>query len=512
MNTPKGTPTLDKKAIRVMIIDQLKTNHPNFTSRSRTEKRKIANEACKTVERMIRRGQIDTPELTQAERIGLGEIPEGVMTIEETKQALQNHQRSVLPLQFPTQKRRLKDPMLRKMDEVLQDSFLDQLLATPGMTPAMRTWMPSMLLRIELLRTYRYPEVSIRKYCDLLSELDRREERTFCHLSLRKRECPDHSLLSRFRSSLSTEMRINLMVFILAFFLSDDIVGEGTLYALDSTDVAIPINNQPLVKLEIPGHGHIRLYADLDCDCGKRRNKRDKSSMFVGYRIHTLCVVDAQREYAFPVLSLAVAANHHDSQVLEPMLALAKAIGLDVRVLSLDEAYSNADKQKDLIEQEDMMAVTTPQSKAAVPPDVDSKTGQVFCHGGCEHSMTWCGYDGEAGGHCYTCGAEPGSCPFEWGCPKERTIPLDTGLFGPIPFASPMSRAVQNIRKVAERPFNLFKHMDGVEPCRMKSQPTFAAQMVFSQMIGLFKVMAKLRAQPKDSSDRPVQGEMKLAS
>ena len=511
MNSGKDTPALDKKAIRSMIIAELRENYPNFNRLPRQAKRQIAEDACKEVRRVAKQGQLESPQLTQAERIGLGEIPAGVKTLEEMKRELQEHRQGFLQLQPPSRRNQLKDPVLRKMDEVLVDSFLDRLLAPTGMTPAKRTWMPSRLLRIELLRTYRYPELTSRKYCGFLSELDRKEERTFCHLSLRKNECPDHSLLSRFRSSLSMEMQINLMVFLLTFFLADDFASEKTLYALDSTDVAVPINNQPLAKLELPGVGHIRLYADLDCDCGKRRNKRNKSPMFVGYRIHTLCVIDVQRQYAFPVLSLAVAANHHDSQVLEPMLALAKAIGLDVRLLSLDEAYANADQQKELLEEQKLIAVSTPKSKAKVPPDVDAKSGQVFCHEACEQAMTWCGYDSEAGGHCYRCEAEMGSCPFEQVCPKERTVQLDTGKFGPIPSSSPLSQTVKDLRKVAERPFNLLKHFDGVEPCRMKTQTTFSAQMVFSQMIGLFKVMAELRAQPKERG-RPIQEELLAAS
>ena len=64
------------------------------------------------------------------------------------------------------------------------------------------------------------------------------------------------------------------------------------LHTMDSTDVAEPVNTSPLGKIEMPDGSFIRFYADLSCDCGSRRNKRDKSKMFVGYRVHTLCVAD----------------------------------------------------------------------------------------------------------------------------------------------------------------------------------------------------------------------------
>jgi hypothetical protein len=78
---------------------------------------------------------------------------------------------------------------------------------------------------------------------------------------------------------------------------------------------------------------------------------------------------------------------------------------------------------------------------------------------------------------------------------------MDTGLFGPVPNCVPEAQKAVDIRKIAERPFNLIKHMDGLEPCRMKTHATVSAQAVFSQMIGLFKVMAGLRSVPKSDKE-----------
>jgi len=48
-----------------------------------------------------------------------------------------------------------------------------------------------------------------------------------------------------------------------------------------------------------PGHPDrgdkkVRIYSELDADCGKRRKKRNKSEYFAGYRLHTLVVLDPQ--------------------------------------------------------------------------------------------------------------------------------------------------------------------------------------------------------------------------
>ncbi len=67
-------------------------------------------------------------------------------------------------------------------------------------------------------------------------------------------------------------------------------------------------------------------------------------------------------------------------------------------------------------------------------------------------------------------------------------------------------------RKTCERPFNLMKHMDGVEPCRMKRIASVRAQVVYAQMAHLLRVMAGVRSVPaqKDREHLPVQQELYL--
>jgi len=495
----KATEELDKKAIRIFVTRRLTVEYPHFNQLKRKEKRRIVGEACKAAEKAIKAGEIEIPELTAEELLGLGERPKGIMTLEEMTQFIENHERTML--RFPTKARKqlIKKTLLQIMDELLDDSLLDRLLAPPGMTPSMREWMPSRLLRIELLRAALFPEWSVRKFCGYLSELSRKEERVFCNLPLHRKEMCDHSTLSTFRASLTFEMRVNLMVYMVHHFLASGRLGDSVLHTMDSTDVAEPVNTSPLGKIEMPDGSFIRFYSDLSCDCGSRRNKRDKSKMFVGYRVHTLCVADVESGIAFPLLSLTVAANHHDSQVLEPLLALARAVGIEVKVLSADEAYADAKKQTALREEHGLLVVTPSKSKASVPDNVDSETGQVFMDGACEMPMRWDGYDKENGGHVFVCAGD--TCPRAALCAKERIIPMDTGLFGPVPRCVPEAQEAVDIRKIAERPFNLLKHMDGLEPCRMKTQSTVSAQAVFSQMIGIFKVMAGLRSVPSSEKE-----------
>ena len=498
----KNTASLDKKAIKAHIKSQLEAEYPSFNKLKRKEKRKVVRTACKTAEQTIKARNMNVPELTDEERLGMGTIPAGIMSIDEMKEFIEDHKRTVIQLANPSRSQHIKDPLLVHMDEVLDNGLLDRLLATGSMTPSMRDWMPSRLLRMELLRTANFPELSVRKFCHCMANLSRKEERSFCGLSLRELEMADHSTLSTFRSSLTFEMRVNLMVYLMQHFLSSGRLGEGVLHTVDSTDVAIKINSSPLGKIEMPDGSFIRFYSDLSSDCGSRRNKRDKSKMFVGYRVHTLCVADVESGIAFPLLSLALAANHHDSQILNPLLALARAVGIDMKVLSADEAYADAENQKKLRDEHGILVVTPSKSKTAAPQNVDAEKGTVFLDGACETPMCWAGYDEEDSGHVFLCGDDDNACPRKALCHRERIIPLDTGLFGPVPRCVPEAEDVIGIRKITERPFNLLKHMDGLEPCRMKTQNTVSAQVVFSQVIGIFKVTAGLRAVPKPENEK----------
>lgn len=507
----KNTSSVDAKAIRESIKRQLQDSHPEFNRLKRKQKRAVVTAFAKQTVAALKSGE-PAPRMSQEERIGLDPLPPDIMSLDEMQTYIEDQRRTVLPLRSPSRDAMIQDPLLQVMDELLIDSVLDGLLAPPGMRPGMRDWMPSQLFRIELLRTALFPELSVRKFCTLLEKPEKtKEERAFCNLRTNSKEMCEHSTLSTFRGSLTFAQRVNLMVYMIHLLQASGRLGAQLMHAVDSTDVAEPICSRPLYKIELPDGSFLRFYADLDADCGSRRNKRDKSKMFVGYRVHTLCVIDVKTGISFPLLSLTSAANHHDSQLLEPLLAIAAATGVEIKLLSADEAYADAERQARLLEEDDIRVVTAPKAKVELPEHVDPETQGVFCHGDCEVPMKWNGYDPEDGGHVFTCGDDCGQCFHCPICPRERIIPLDTGCFGPLPSCVDEAQEAIDIRKTAERPFNLLKHMDGLEPCRMKTWSTISAQAVFSQAVGIFKVLAGLRAVPRPD-DKPRQEVLPIAA
>ena len=125
-------------------------------------------------------------------------------------------------------------------------------------------------------------------------------------------------------------------------FFEYDFLGDSVVHCVDSSELAID-NQRLLASVEVKGQ-KIRIYDDIDCDCGKRRNKRDKSVYVVGYRVHTLTAINAKSGHSFPLISLLAPANHHDSNFLVLLIKLGKAIGLDLKLITADEAYHDNDR------------------------------------------------------------------------------------------------------------------------------------------------------------------------
>jgi len=483
----------DKKAIRNSILLQIERDCPFFNRLKRREKRRVLQKLCDATRQAMKEESLQLPSMSQSELLGLGPIPKGIMSLEEMKSFVEDHKRTVFRLDSPTRKRAIHDPVLRFLDEMLDDHALDFLLAPPGMTPSKRQWMPSRLLRIELLRTARFGMWSVRDFCKYISSLERKEERAFCRLPLHKLEMCDHSRLSTFRSSLTFEMRVNLMVYMIHHFMASGRLGKKLVHMMDSTDISMPINDTPIEKLKMPDSSFIRFYSDLLSDAGARRRKRNKSNKFIGYRMHTICVGDMESGIAFPLLSLAISANHSDSLMLVLLAELAQSLGLDIKVMAVDEGYLSAPNHQALRCRHGIISVVKPSKIAVCPDHVDPKKGTVFATEVCETPMRWRGFDTNEKAHVFTCNSENSSCMWSSRCPKERLLPMDTGFFGTVPWCDPAAKRVVDARKITERPFNLMKHFDGLEPCRMRNHRTMSAQIVFSQMIGIANVLAGQR-------------------
>jgi len=288
------------------------------------------------------------------------------------------------------------------------------------------------------------------------------------------------------------------LVYILYHFNKSGVIGDAILHGVDSTELASDCK-LPLATLNIKGK-KIRVYNDIDCDCGKRRNKRGKSPYVIGYRLHALTAIDAKTGNSFPLVSLLAPANHHDSHFLPFLVNLAQAMGIDVRLITADEAYH--DKDGSLYEDTGVILTTPSDAKVALPRHTDGATGGVYCHGNCSVPMQYVGVEDRK--HEYKCGADSGECPFFSACAQYRHIPVDGGLFQRIPHHNGLIHNAHDIRKNSEKPFNLLKNQTGLETVRVRSQhATMARCMLGSIAVLLIKMVGARRK--KQPADRPQQ-------
>ncbi len=487
------------KNIKLIIRKQLKKEFLNWKRLTKKLKKKISTDVLKAVE-----AEYDFDQhikVCDAELLGIETqcSDKGIIKLDEMARFVDmvnsnkitkfsNYNRSAIYI---------KDEELQFVDNLIDDGIINRLLAYDGYSPAMRDIFPSNLFRAELLKAIKYPEISYRKFCkEEYLGLERQQNRVFVGLPLHKKTMIDHSQLCRFRLGLSFVQQVNLLVYILHYFNQSGLLGDCHLHGVDSTELANDCKI-PLASLKIKGR-KIKIYNDIDCDCGARRNKRDKSPYVVGYRLHTLTAIDAKTGHSFPLVSLLAPANHHDSHFLLFLVNLAQSMGLDVKLVTADEAYH--DKDGSLFEETGAIVTTPPSKRVKMPKHVDKNNGQVFCNNSCATSMLHVGL--ENNNHEYKCGAEPGECLHSPTCPQCRFIPVDSGLFQHIPHHTGQVDQALDIRKNCERPFNLLKNQTGLETIRVRSQHATMTRCTMSSIAVLLLEMAGTRKKKK-APDKP---------
>ena len=485
---------MHRKDIKRILIKQLKTKYPNWKRLSKKTKKEIARAV---LDEAVKGYDFTAPVKAPLEELlGISEqLPmSGMMDLKEMSQFIEDFNRSNL-IKLSSYNRSpiyIKDKELILIDELMNDEIINKLLSYDGYSPCQRELFPSHLFRAELLKAIKYPEISYRKFCgkDYLGR-DQKENRVFIGLPLHKNKMIDHTELSKFRTSMKFSQLVNLTVYFLYHFKQSGLLSDNYLHGIDSTELANDCRI-PLASVEIEGK-KIRIYNDIDSDCGKRRNKRDKSSYVVGYRLHTLTAINAENGHSFPLISLLAPANHHDSNFLKPLINLAQAMGLNLKLITADEAYP--DFNGELFKETGVHLIAPPSSKVKLPNNVDSNSLSVTCDDLCEIPMQYIGCGEE--GHEFKCNAAAGECSRPGECPQFRVIPIDKGSFKRIAHGSEQVQEAIDIRKNIERPFNLLKNQTGLEKVRVRSQHALLVRCAFSAIGTLLIEMAGTRRKEK---------------
>ena len=492
---------MQEKDIKRLVIKQLKTKFPYWRRLTKKQKKALAKEALNNV--------MASCEPNQAMHVPLHELtnmpalPADIIPLSEMGKFIEDRTRGFLPFTRHCFQRYLDDQELRLIDSLLDDRVLNDLLAYPGYTPAMRQVSPAQLFRAELLKALRYADMSYRKYCALLvNRLENKSVRAFLHLPLHKTILVHHSQLSQFRSTLTITHLANLMVYVTHLLVRElKLPYPFQICGVDSSDLASSCCPVPLATLNV-GQKKVRIYDELDADCGKRRKKRNKSEYFVGYRLHSLTLIDPHSGHNYPLLSLVAPANHHDNLLLPQLVAFGRAMGLKIQVITADAAYGDAEQNQKLKKDFGVTVVTSPSQKVKTPEHVDPDRRHVFMDDYCETPMRYLGTTET--GHEFGCDAEPQECFRAPLCPQCRELPFDSGQFGQLPGIFKEVDQIRKLRKHIERSYNLFKHRAGLEHLRLKSQQSVMAAVTFVHLATVLIEIAT-HHQAVDKEHRPKQ-------
>jgi len=486
------------KDIKLTVKKQLKAKFPGWKRLCKGRKRELAKQVLEEV-----MAEYDFSSAVSAplhELTGVPEVPAGVIPLSEMEEFIAGTRSGLLDFKRSWSQKRIKDPELKAIDSLLDDRVIDRLLAYDGYTPSKRNIYPHNLLRAELLKCLKYPEFSYRKFCgEVLNNLENKTERAFVHLPLHKKTKIDHSQLSQFRSGLTFSQSINLSVYMVHLLVrSGSVEHPFSICGVDSTELPINYNHSLLCSVEV-GKKKVRIYSDLDADCGVRRKKRDKSEYFIGYRAHTLMALDPKTGHNFPLFSLIAPGNHHDNLFLEQLLSIARAMGLDMSVVTGDTAYADAEKNLEIQNDFDISVVTPADKNVKPPVDVDPERGFVYLDEYCDTAMEFMGRTDD--GHEFKCGAD--DCPRSRVCPQYRVVPFDSGFFGQIPEQAAGIEKVRDVRKHIERSYNLLKHREGLEPLRTRSQQGVMCQTTFANMATLLlEIVGTRRTESKEVAEQ----------
>ncbi|MCP4749542.1 MAG: transposase [Proteobacteria bacterium] len=374
------------KNIKLIVKKQLKKDHPHWQRMTKKEKKELAKQVTAAiVDDYDFKQEIDAP-IEELIDIDSQAVDEDIIALDEMNALIDNfHENSLVDVgKIKKLRVNIVNGQLKYVDNLLDNHIINRLLSYKGFSPPMRKFMPSDFLRAELLKAVKYPEIAYRKYCtEEYLGLDRKENREFIGLPLHKKQMIDHTQLSKFRSSLTFAQNVNLLVYILCLFYRSGILKGNVIHGVDSTelfnDTARPLFTTTIKKQKI------RVYEDLDCDCGTRRNEHNKNKYFIGYRMHTLTAIDAQTRHSFPLVSPVAPGNHHDSLFIKPLTQLAQAMGIEIKLITADEAYD--DKDGSLYEETGVTVITPPSADAKLPENVDPETFSVAFDDMCDIAM-----------------------------------------------------------------------------------------------------------------------------
>jgi hypothetical protein len=485
---------MHRKNIRRIITAQLKKNLPGWKKMTGKSKKELTGEiVIEAADSHDCSRTVDIPagELTGTEDQGPSE---GIRSLPEMAACIENFHSDNLSdsdgLKKPYPE--IADEELQFAVQILDDRIISSLAVPDSYSAGHREIQPCQLFRMELLKIVKYPETSYRKFCTAeYSGRERKQNRRFARLPLNTRKMTGHTELCHFRRDLRFNQLMNVLVYFLHHFYESGCPENTVIHGIDSAGLPSG-TNYPLCTIKVSGR-KIRICSDPGCDCGKRRNKRDKSFYVTGCRLHALTAMNPPTGHGFPLVPVVGAAGHHGSLFLKPLINPARALGIDIKLITADQACHGSDGS--VLNETGVYVIAPASGQAKLPDNVLESPLRVTCNDSCEIPMTFPGATPE--GHGSGCGATPGECMFESICPKSGIVDFDNGHFRPVPAFHASSQEAAGIRKNCERLFNLTKKREGTGQAGVRSQHGVVVRSALTAIVTLLTEMLGTGHKPK---------------
>ena len=195
---------MNNKNIRRIVVRQLKINHPYWKKLTRKTKKELARQVLAEVISNYDYDQVLDVPIEELTGIADQSPPTGIRNLTQMAEYIDNFYQDNL-FDFDAAKKpyaEIYDEELRFIDQLLDNSIINSLIAPEGYSAVHPFILPYQLFRMELLKIIKYPEISYRKYCtDDYFGRDCKQNRRFVRLSLSNKDQVHHTELCHYRQT-----------------------------------------------------------------------------------------------------------------------------------------------------------------------------------------------------------------------------------------------------------------------------------------------------------------------
>lgn len=233
---------------------------------------------------------------------------------------------------------------------------------------------------------------------------------------------------------------------------------------------------------------------------GSRSKKSGQSTVFIGYKKHTLVflLTIAGRLVFVPLCSLVEPANVNDRIPLKPLLKRAlKSPGWPLLLLIVDKGYIDATCARLLRRWCGIALIADPKSNMK-PPDGTDRDGCPLCPAG--ERLVWEDYDSNTQqlyyrGDIQSCH----KCPLAGTCPKQFEFDAGTHetFWGMVPSHSRLARQLLRLcRPSVERTFNTDKNTHALKHFFLNSRELAQTLSTMSDTLEVLKLLTREPVRP----------------